>query len=203
MGKVSRIFVPEEKNTKRYTTVSEWKKKDNMELHDIEKKCKEQFHIHDAEGLFESSASGHLFKPLIIGKARRSIALAHLDKEVTYVPVHYYFNDNAWMTTKIFEYWFTECFLSDIEPTVFEANLKLLHNINKKRSFHISNNELASYQLHYMLSEDEKDEHSKIIKDLENMRIKCFEIVCIDILANPRVHEEEPIAHTSDLPDLV
>ena len=106
------------------------------------------------------------------------------------------------MTTKIFEYWFTECFLSDIEPTVFEANLKLLHNINKKRSFHISNNELASYQLHYMLSEDEKDEHSKIIKDLENMRIKCFEI-CIDILANPRVHEEDPIAHTSDLPDLV
>ena len=143
-----------------------------------------------------------MFKRVIIGKARRPIAFAHLDKEVTDVPVNYYFNDTAWMTTKIYQNWFTECFLFDIEPTVLEANLDFLQNISKKRSYHIRNNELASYQLHYMLSEDEKDEHSKIIKDLENMRIKCFEI-CTDILPNPHVHEEEPIAHTSDLPDLV
>ena len=182
MGKVPRIFVPEEKNTKRYTTVSEWRKKDNMEIHDMEKKCKEQFNIHDAEGIFESSASGHMFKPVIIGKARRPIAFAHLHKEVTDVPVHSYFNDTAWMTTKIYKNWFTECFLFDIEPTALKANLDLLQN---------------------MLSEHEKDEHPKVIKDLENMRIQCLEMCTTDILPNPRVHEEEPIAHTSDLPDLV
>ena len=182
MGKVPRFFVPEEKNTKRYTTVSEWRKKNNMELHDIEKKCKEQFNIHNAEGIFESSASGHMFKPVIMGKARRARAFAHLDKEVTDVPVHYNFNNNAWMATKIYQNWFTECFIFEIlEPTVLKTNLDLLQNI---------------------LSKHEKDEHNKVIKDLENMVIKCFEM-CTDILPNPRVHEEEPIASTSDLPDLV
>ena len=54
-----------------------------------------------------------------------------------------------------------------------------------------------------MLSELGKDEHPEVIKDQENMRIQCLEMCTTDILPNPRVHEEEPIAHTSDLPDLV
>ena len=81
MGKVPRIFGPGGKKRKRYTTVYEWRKKDNMELIDIEKKCKEQFNIHAAEGLFGATASGHMFKPLIIGKARWPRAFAHLDKD--------------------------------------------------------------------------------------------------------------------------
>ena len=150
--------------------MSEWRKKDNMEIHDMEKKCKEQFNIHDAEGIFESSASGHMFKPVKIGKA-----FADLHKEVTDVPFHSYFN-------VIYKSRSTECFLFDIEPTALKANLELLQN---------------------MLSELGKDEHPEVIKDLENMRIQCLEMCTTDILPNPRVHEEEPIAHTSDLPDLV
>ena len=131
---------------------------------------KEQFNIHDAEGIFESSASGHMFKPVIIGKA-----FADLHKEVTDVPFHSYFN-------VIYKSRSTECFLFYIEPTALKANLELLQN---------------------MLSELGKDEHPEVIKDLENMRIQCLEMCTTDILPNPRVHEEEPIAHTSDLPDLV
>ena len=64
-----------------------------MELINIENKCKEQFNIHAAEGLFEATASGHMFKPVIIGKALRPGAFAHLDKEVTALRVHYNFNN--------------------------------------------------------------------------------------------------------------
>ena len=56
--------------------------------------------------------------------------------------------------------------------------------------------------VHNILSEHQKDEHLKLLKDLENMTIKCFEM-CTDILPTPRVHEDEPIPSTSDLPDLV
>ena len=125
MGKVPRIFVPEEKKPKRYTTVYEWRKKDNMELIDIENKCKEQFNIHPGEGLFESTASGHMFKPVIIGKALRPRAFAHLDKELTGLPVHYDFNNTAWMAPKIFQNWFTECFLLELNPMVLKNKLGL------------------------------------------------------------------------------
>ena len=91
-----------------------------MELIDIKKKCKEQFNIHAVEGLFESSASGHMFKPVIIGKARRPRAFSHLDKDLTGLPVHYNFNNTAWMAQEIFQEWFTECFLLEIEPTVLK-----------------------------------------------------------------------------------
>ena len=170
MGKVPRIFVPEEKNTKRYTTVSEWRKKDNMEIQNMEKKWKLQFHLHDAEGIFESSATGHMFKPLIIGKT-----FADLHKEVTDVPFDSYFN-------VVYKSKTTKCFLFDIEPSALKSNMELLQN---------------------MVSELGEDAHPKVIKDVENMRIQCLEVCATDILANPRVHEEEPIAHTSDLPDLV
>ena len=85
------------------------------------------------------------------------------------------------MATKIYQNWFTEIFLFEIESTVLKTNLDLLHNI---------------------LSEHQKDEHLNLLKDLENMTIKCFEM-CTDILPTPRVHEDEPIPSTSDLPDLV
>ena len=185
MGKVPRKNGPGGKKRKRYTmnmknTVYEWRKKDNMKLIDIEKKFKEQFNIHAAEGLFGATASGHMFKPLIIGKARRPRAFAHLDKELTGLPVHYNFNNTAWMAQEIFQEWFTECFLLEIGPTVLK-NHDLVHNI---------------------LSEHQKDEHLKLLKDLENMTIKCFEI-CSDNLPTPPVHDDEPIPSTSDLPDLV
>ena len=38
MGKVTIIVVPEDKNTMRYETVSEWKKLDHMDIQDIEQK---------------------------------------------------------------------------------------------------------------------------------------------------------------------
>ena len=170
MGKVPRIFVPEEKNTKRYTTVSEWRKMDNMEIQDMEQKCKEQFNLHDAEGIFESSASGHMFKPVIIGKP-----LADLHKEVTDVPFDSYFN-------VVYKSRTTRCFLFDIEDTALISNMKLLQD---------------------MVSELGEDAHPKFIKDVENMSIQCLQLCATDILPSPRVHEQEPIAHTSDLPDLV
>ena len=83
------------------------------------------------------------------------------------------------MATKIYQNWFTECFLFEIEPTVLKTNLDLLQNI---------------------LSEHQKDEHLKLLKDLENMTIKCFEI-CSDtiILPTSPVHDDEPIPSTSAL----
>ena len=46
-------------------------------------------------GLFGATASGHKFKALIIGKARRPKAFAHLSKDLHELPVHYTFNSNA------------------------------------------------------------------------------------------------------------
>ena len=171
----------------------EWRKKDNMELIDIENKCKEQFNIHAAEGLFEGTASGHMFKPVIIGKARRARAFAHLDKELTGLPVHYDFNNTAWMATfceKTEEFLMPPMYLKghmlsiyDIETTLLKRYLDLQHNI---------------------LSEHQKDEHLKLLKDLENMTIKCFEM-CSDtiILPTPPVHDDEPIPSTSALDTIV
>ena len=172
MGKVPRFFVSEEKNTKRYTTVSEWRKKDNMEIQNIEKKWKLQFHLHDAEGIFESSATGHMFKPLIIGKT-----FADLHKEVTDVPFDSYFN-------VVYKSRTTRCFMFDIQDAALISNMKLLQD---------------------MVAEQGDNAHPKFVKNVENMTIQCLQLLGSDILPTPRIHEheEEPIAHTSDLPDLV
>ena len=65
-------------------------------------------------GLFGATASGHKFKPLIIGRARRPRAFAHLKKDLSDLPVHYTSNSTAWMTQDIFQEWFTSCFLLEI-----------------------------------------------------------------------------------------
>ena len=55
--------------------------------------------------------------------------------------------------------------------------------------------------LHNIVSEHEK-EHLKLLKDLKNMTIKCFEF-CSDNLPTPPVHDNEPIPSTSALNTIV
>ena len=46
-------------------------------------------------GLFGATASGHKFKPLIIGRARRPRAFSHLKKDLSDLPEHYNNNSSA------------------------------------------------------------------------------------------------------------
>ena len=68
-------------------------------------------------GLFGASASGHKFKPLIIGKSKRPRAFNAL-KSLDELPVHYYNNNSAWMTKEIFRDWFETCFIPEVQPII-------------------------------------------------------------------------------------
>ena len=72
-------------------------------------------------GLFGATADGHKFKPLIIGKARRPRAFQHLSKDLSELPVYYYNNTNAWMTSEIFNDWYLNCFLHEIGDIIDET----------------------------------------------------------------------------------
>ena len=173
MGKVTIFVAPEGKNTKRYKTVSEWKKIDHMEIQDIEQKCQEQFNVHDAEGIFQSSATGDMFKPVIFRKP-----LADLHKEVRDIG-YFSFDSNF---NVVYESRTTRCFMFDIEDAALISNMKMLQD---------------------MVAEQGENADPKFVKKVENMTIQCLQLCGTDILPSPRVHEQEPIAHTSDLPDLV
>ena len=72
-------------------------------------------------GLFGATASGHKFKPMIIGKAKNPRAFQELraqNKTVSDLPVYYTNSENAWMTSDIFRDWFLNCFLLEIEPII-------------------------------------------------------------------------------------
>ena len=175
MGKVTIIVVPEDKNTMRYKTVSEWKKLDHMDIQDIEQKYQEQFNVHDVEGIFQNLATGYMFKQVIFRKP-----LADLQKEVTdirYLSFNSYFN-------VVYKSRTTRCFMFDIQDAALILNLKILQD---------------------MVAEQGDNAHPKFVKNVENMTIQCLQLLGSDILPTPRIHEheEEPIAHTSDLPDLV
>ena len=175
MGKVTIIVVPEDKNTMRYKTVSEWKKLDHMDIQDIEQKYQEQFNVHDVEGIFQSLATGDMFKQVIFRKP-----LADLHKEVRDI-VNVCFDLNCNM---IFGRPSTNWFMFDIQDAALISNLKILQD---------------------MVAEQGDNAHPKFVKNVENMTIQCLQLLGSDILPTPRIHEheEEPIAHTSDLPDLV
>ena len=148
-------------------------KLDHMDIQDIEQKYETQFHVHDVEGKFQSLSTGDMFKQVIFRKP-----LPDLQKEVTdirYLSFNSYFN-------VVYKSRTTRCFLFDIEDAALISNMKLLQD---------------------MVSELGEDAHPKFIKDVENMSIQCLQLCATDILPSPRVHEQEPIAHTSDLPDLV
>ena len=173
MGKVTIIVVPEDKNTMRYKTVSEWKKLDHMDIQDIEQKYETQFHVHDVEGIFQSLATGDMFKQVIFRKP-----LADLHKEVRDIGnVSFDLNCNM-----IFGRPSTNWFMFDIKDAALISNLKILQD---------------------MVAEQGDNAHPKFVKNFENMTIQCLQLCGTDILPSPRVHEQEPIAHTSDLPDLV
>ena len=85
-------------------------------------------------GLFGATAGGHEFKPLIIRKARRPRAFRDL-KNLSDLPTYYNFNKTAWMTQDIFQDWFTDCFLREIQeihdpqvPFVFLIDNCTAHN---------------------------------------------------------------------------
>ena len=175
MGKVTIIVVPEDKNTMRYKTVSEWKKLDHMDIQDIEQKYQEQFNVHDVEGIFQSLATGDMFKQVIFRKP-----LADLHKEVRdigNVSFDSYFN-------VVYGSRSTRWFMFDIEDAALICNLKILQD---------------------MVAEQGENAHPTFVKKVENMTLQCLELLGTDILPSPRIHEheQEPIAHTSDLPDLV
>ena len=64
-------------------------------------------------GLFGASATGHKFKPLIIGKAANPRAFRGIDRNT--MPVHYKHSRNAWMTGDLFREWYLEDFLHEID----------------------------------------------------------------------------------------
>ena len=72
----------------------------------------------------------------------------------------------------------------DIEDAALICNLKILQD---------------------MVAEQGENAHPTFVKKVENMTLQCLELLGTDILPSPRIHEheQEPIAHTSDLPDLV
>ena len=74
--------------------------------------------------------------------------------------------------------------LFDIQDAALISNMKLLQD---------------------MVAEQGDNAHPKFVKNVENMTIQCLQLLGSDILPSPRIHEheQEPIAHTSDLPDLV
>ena len=179
MGKVTIIVVPEDKNTMRYKTVSEWKKLDHMDIQDIEQKYETQFHVHDVEGIFQSLPTGDMFKQVTFRKP-----LDDLQKEVTdirYLSFNSYFNSYF---NVVYKSRTTRCFMFDIQDAALILNLKILQD---------------------MVAEQGDNAHPKFVKNVENMTIQCLQLLGSDILPTPRIHEheEEPIAHTSDLPDLV
>ena len=175
MGKVTIIVVPEDKNTMRYKTVSEWKKLDHMDIQDIEQKYETQFHVHDVEGIFQSLATGDMFKQVIFRKP-----LADLHKEVRDIG-NFSFDSNF---NVVYENRTTRCFMFDIEDAALISNMKMLQD---------------------MVAEQGENAHPTFVKKVENMTLQCLELLGTDILPSPRIHEheQEPIAHTSDLPDLV
>ena len=70
-------------------------------------------------GLFGATASGHKFKPLIIGRyanPRSFQQLTDQNKSVSDLPIHYTHNRNSWMTADIFRAWFVDCFISEVQP---------------------------------------------------------------------------------------
>ena len=60
-------------------------------------------------GLFGAPATGHKFKPLIIGKAANPRAFKGIDR--TKLPVHYKHSKNDWMTADLFGEWYLQNFL--------------------------------------------------------------------------------------------
>ena len=175
MGKVTIIVVPEDKNTMRYKTVSECNKLDHMDIQDMEQKYETQFHVHDVEGKFQSLSTGDMFKQVIFRKP-----LTDLHKEITDIR---YFSFNSYFNV-VYKSRTTRCFMFDIQDAALISNMKLLQD---------------------MVAEQGDNAHPKFVKNVENMTIQCLQLLGSDILPTPRIHEheEEPIAHTSDLPDLV
>ena len=175
MGKVTIIVVPEDNNKMRYKTVSEYKKLDHMDIQDIEQKYETQFHVHDVEGIFQSLPTGDMFKQVIFRKP-----LDDLNKEITDIRS---FSFNSYFNV-VYKSRSTRCFMFDIQDAALISNMKLLQD---------------------MVAEQGDNAHPKFVKNVENMTIQCLQLLGSDILPTPRIHEheEEPIAHTSDLPDLV
>ena len=63
--------------------------------------------------------------------------------------------------------------------------------------------ELKNHDLvHDILPQHDKDEHLKLLQELKNLSIKCFDF-CSDKLPTPPVHGDEPIPSTSGFNNIV
>ena len=62
--------------------------------------------------MFGTTASGHKFKPLVIGKSNNPRCFSNIRKED--LPCYYYCSDSAWMTQDIFYDWFTNGFQQEV-----------------------------------------------------------------------------------------
>ena len=59
-----------------------------------------------------TSAQGHKFKPVVIGKSERPRCFRDIPKEN--LPCYYYRSDSAWMTQEIFYDWFLKGFQEEL-----------------------------------------------------------------------------------------
>ncbi|XP_045499561.1 jerky protein homolog-like [Colias croceus] len=60
----------------------------------------------------------HKLKPLVIGKVKNPKELENTD-----LPIHYYSHRSGWITRRLFEKWFFECFLPEVKEFLKEQDL--------------------------------------------------------------------------------
>ena len=102
-------------------------------------------------GLFGATASGHKFKPLIIGRFANPGSFQQLtdqNKSVSDLPIHYTHNRNAWMTADIFREWFVKGFQSEVEG-MLDPDMKIQFIIESCMS-HRSSVTHRGHELQYL-----------------------------------------------------
>ena len=77
-----------------------------MEI-EAKKPVKSQFTV-----MLGTTACGHKFKPIVIGKSLNPRCFKNLNKKD--LPCYYYRSDSAWMTQEIFWDWFTKGFQEEL-----------------------------------------------------------------------------------------
>ena len=73
--------------------------------------------------LLDAAMNGFKLKPVVIGKSANPRALAGCDMDA--LPVHYYAQKNAWMSTEIIDHWFYFHLMDDIKEHVGDQKVIL------------------------------------------------------------------------------
>ena len=135
-------------------------------------------------GLFGSSANGHRFKPLIIGKAARPRAFKNLDMST--LPVYYYNNKSAWMTKDIFRDWFVNKFLKEVKD-IIDPDMQIQFLIDNCSSHNDEDLLIMDPKVHIRFLPPNTTSliqpmDQAILACVKAHQKKCFTINCLDIV---------------------